>query len=250
MHVVPVTHLLVDFENLKPSPEQIALVRGDHYRLWIFHGPHQNKFDAPMVKAWQPLGERVDFVQSARQGKNALDFHVAFKLGALWQDRSATGSNANYVVVTGDGGFEALFEYMRAQGCVVAKAASIPEALTVADSWRPKEPAQAKPNRPSRGIIPAAKPASQKVAQSKAAVGLRKALAADDVPTIVAALRLYPKNRPGDRKALERYIVAGLGNKVTPEVAKAVVGQLEEQKFVRLGEKGLEYRIPKVKSTT
>lgn len=246
--MVTVTHLLVDFENLKPSPDQIALVRGDHYRLWIFHGPHQNKFDAPMVKAWQPLGERVDFVQSARQGKNALDFHIAFKLGALWQNQSTTGSTANYVVVTGDGGFEALFEHMRAQGCVIAKAASIAEALAVADSWRPKVSTQTKASRPSRGIIPAAKPVAQKIKQSAVVVGLRKVPATDDVPTIVAALRAYPKNRPGDRKALERYVVAGLGNKITPDVARAIVDQLENQKIVRFGEKEPEYRIPKVKA--
>lgn len=247
--MLPVTNLLVDFENLKPSPEEIALVRGDHYRLWIFHGPHQNKFDASMVRAWQPLGERVDFVQSARQGKNALDFHIAFKLGALWQGRSATGLAANYIVVTGDGGFEALFEHMRTLACTVGKAASIPEALAVADSWRPNQPAATTASRPSRGIIPAAKPVSQKASPTTAAVGLRKTVAAGDVPTIVAALRAHPKNRPGDRKALERYVVAGLGNKVAPGVARAVVDQLEHQKVVRIAQTGLEYRIPTAKST-
>jgi hypothetical protein len=58
-------HLLVDFENLKPSAADVALIRSGEYRFWAFHGPHQNKFDAALVKAWQPLGGRVDFVRSS-----------------------------------------------------------------------------------------------------------------------------------------------------------------------------------------
>ena len=78
-----VVHLLVDFENLRPPPADVARVRSGEFRLWVFHGPHQNKFDADLVKAWQPLGDRVDFVQSSKHGKNALDFHIAFTLGVL-----------------------------------------------------------------------------------------------------------------------------------------------------------------------
>ena len=124
-------HLLVDFENLKPSAADVALIRSEEYRLWVFHGPHQNKFEAALVKAWQPLGGRVNFAQSSKQGKNALDFHIAFKLGELFADERKTGRRASYVVVSGDGGFEPLFEYMRTQGCPVTLAGSIPDALAV-----------------------------------------------------------------------------------------------------------------------
>ena len=72
---MPLTHLLVDLENLIPTAEEIALVRAEQYRLWIFRGPDQNKYGAELVEAWQPLGERVKFVKCTRKGKNALDFH-------------------------------------------------------------------------------------------------------------------------------------------------------------------------------
>ena len=129
-------HLLVDFENLQPPPEHVARVRGESSHLWVFHGPHQNKFDAALVKAWQPLGDRVDFVQSSKHGKNALDFHIAFKLGELIADQRKTGRRASYVVVSGDGGFEPLFDYMRTQGCTVTRVGSIPDALAVPASTR------------------------------------------------------------------------------------------------------------------
>lgn len=252
-------HLLVDFENLKPSAADVALIRSGEYRLWVFHGPHQNKFDATLVKAWQPLGGRVDFVQSSKQGKNALDFHIAFKLGELFAGERKSGRRASYVVVSGDGGFDALIEYMRTQGCSVTLAGSIPAALTVpAPKELPVAPQSAALpiaqglQRPSRGIIPAVSqpaPASapKKRAAATATPAVRSSVAQGDVQTIVAELRAHPKNRPGDRAALERYIVARLGNKITSVAAKAVVVALEEQTVVSFNGTKAAYKIPKAK---
>lgn len=252
-------HLLVDFENLKPSPSDVALIRSEEYRLWVFHGPHQNKFDAALVKAWQPLGGRVDFVQSSKHGKNALDFHIAYKLGGLCANERRAGRRAYYVVVSGDGGFEPLFEYMRAQGCAVALAASIPEALAIkvpvstnATGGTASSAAPVPQPQLSQGTIPATLQPAQgsppkKKAVVNAAARVRSSMLDGDVTTIIAELRVHPKNRPGDRRALERYIVARLGNKVTPGVAGAVIGALEQQKVVSFNGKSIVYKVPKAK---
>jgi hypothetical protein len=251
-----VVHLLVDFENLKPSASDVDLVRSEEYRLWVFHGPHQNKFDASLVRAWQPLGTRVDFVQSSKHGKNALDFHIAFKLGELIADHRKSGRRASYVVVSGDGGFEPLFDYMRSEGCVVTRVGSIPDALAV-PALEPlfaqasaAPPVSQGPKRPFRGIIPGVSqpaPASapKKKAAAKAAATLRSSVVDDDMRTIVAELRAHPKNRPSDRAALERYIVARLGNKITSGAAKAIVGGLEQHKVVSFNGTKVAYKIPK-----
>jgi hypothetical protein len=252
-------HLLVDFENLKPLPRDVALIRSEEYRLWVFHGPHQNRFDAALVKAWQPLGGRVDFVQSSKHGKNALDFHIAYKLGELFANERAVGLRASYIVVSGDGGFEPLFEYMRTQGCAVTLVGSIPEALAIKVPASVKATGGAAPSaapfprqRPSRGIIPATpKPVQgsppKKKSVAKVAAGVRHSMVDSDVTTAIAELRAHPKNRPGDRAALERYIVARLGNKVTLAVAGAVIGELERQKVISFNGKSVVYKVPKAK---
>lgn len=79
------TYILVDFENVQPTAADIKLIRGADYRVRLFHGPHQNRFDAELVKALQPLGVQVEYIQCERNGKNALDFHIAFYVGRLVQ---------------------------------------------------------------------------------------------------------------------------------------------------------------------
>lgn len=249
----PLTYLLVDFENGQPTAAEIALVRAAELRLWIFHGPHQNKFGADMVRAWQPLGEKVRFIQSSKAGKNALDFHIAFYLGVLHRENSTAARPARYVVVTGDGGFDAIFDHMQGLGSAVGKAASIPEALALAESLRPAakdgEAAAVQPApRPSRGIIPAHDPAKVKKAGGTSTTSLRKTLAANDTETVLTELRAHPRNRPADRKALERYIVARLGNKVTVQVSQAVIKELERQGVVSFKGAKIDYKVPKAKA--
>ncbi len=244
------TYLLVDFENLQPLPADVELVRGEAYRLWVFHGPHQNKFSAELVKAWQPLGDQVKWVQSSKPGKNALDFHIAFHLGCLHFKMLDGGRPARYVVVSGDTGFDALFDHMRSLGCAVGKAPSIPAALVLAETMSPGQPGKAIPSAASNPAPPIAAPpapAPGKKAATKPAAVLRDALNGSDAETVIADLRAHAGNRPADRKALQRHIVSILGNKVTPQVAEAAIKVLEGRQIVRFNGSNVEYKVPNAK---
>ena len=272
----PLIYLLVDFENLQPSAADIARVRGEEYRLWIFHGPHQNKFAAEMVVAWQPLGDRVRFIQSTRTGKNALDFHIAFYLGQAQREDASTGRAARYVVVSKDGGFDALFDHMRSLGCSVDKATTIPDALDVAASLGPfiavevaegvagvrgaqfggrsatarasKDPAAPKGETLSAAAPHA--PAQPKKAATKSVSAARSKMTVEDVEKAITVLRGSPNNRPGDRVAMEHHIMCLLGNKVTMKVVRDVIAELEERKVVTFNGNGVEYKIPKAKKAS
>lgn len=132
----PTIHLFIDFENHQPPPADFEHVHDTPCQIWLFHGPHQNRFSAEVVTAWQPLGKRVRFIQSSRNGKNALDFHIAHALGMAQQQDAASGRQACYVVVSNDSGFDALFDHMRSLGAPAGRAASIPEALALAATLR------------------------------------------------------------------------------------------------------------------
>ena len=205
-------------------------MRGDEYRLWVFHGPHQNKFTAEMVVAWQPLGDRVRFIQSSKNGKNALDFHIAFCLGQAHQQDVVANRPGLYIIVSKDGGFDALFDYVRLLGARVGRTASIPEALnlskqflralpdsdggsqTLAMGTAPFNGATVKPQTVAKTT---AKKAVKKSTKKKATQP--KAKASSALEKVLAHLRANPKNRPTKRKALENHISCMVGGKVQKE---------------------------------
>jgi hypothetical protein len=267
---MPITYLLVDFENVQPTAADVALVRGDHYRFWVFRGPHQNKFDAAMVEAWQPLGDKVRFVRSSKAGKNALDFHIAFCMGGLVQEHAAaglaTGANPRFIVISNDGGFDALFDLVRTLGFTAAKAASIPEALGIAAAGTPGQtkpslttpsivaPASASPAMPAPTATKAPQKASasaQKHAPAKpTAKKAAKTVSADEAFTkLVDHLRAHPKNRPTTRKALERHIPSVIGATVAADVARALISRLESEGVATISDKEIQYKIPKSKKS-
>jgi len=126
-------YILIDFENIQPSAAEMGLIRGVDFHVRVFHGPHQNKFDADVVKALQPLGAQVEYVQCARKGKNALDFRIAFCLGQVVQQREAAVSpdrrQARFVVVSRDAGFDELLDHVRTLGFESVRVESIRDAL-------------------------------------------------------------------------------------------------------------------------
>lgn len=126
-------YILIDFENIQPSAAELSSIRGADYLVRMFHGPHQNKFDADVVKALQPLGAQVEYVQCARKGKNALDFRIAFCLGRIVQQRESAVSpirrRARFVVVSRDAGFDELLDHVRTLGFDCARVESIRDAL-------------------------------------------------------------------------------------------------------------------------
>lgn len=176
-------YILVDFENVQPTAADVSLIRGADYRVSIFHGPHQTKFDAEMVKALQPLGIQVDYVKCERKGKNALDFHVAFCLGRLVQEResadSALHKETRFSIVSKDAGFDALLGHVRALGYGATRVESIREALS---SDEPVDAAGAVEPTPVPVHTPTVAPALPSVATPTAA-------AASPVPAAAPAAK-------------------------------------------------------------
>ncbi len=210
-------HLLLDLENLAPSAEHLQLVRGSHLRLWVHYGPQQKNFKEDRVRAWQPLGDQVRFVQSAKSGKNALDLHIAFSLGEARQEDLRAGRQAHYVVISGDKDFDALFGYLRSLGVRIDRAESIPDALKLAGAEVPivavkRIPAQLvkKVPKPTAPV-----PAADSMAQRAELV--RK------------NLREHPKARPSTLKKLQRHIDSVLGHKVDEAGIAKVIELLEKK---------------------
>jgi hypothetical protein len=114
-----VNYLLVDYENVKPK--SLELLRGKSFRVLIFLGVNDKRIPVELVRSLQWLGKDVEYIQLAKGGKNALDFHIAFKLGEF----SHMDASAYFHVISKDTGYDPLIDYMRKQGILVCRSGSI-----------------------------------------------------------------------------------------------------------------------------
>ena len=70
------THIIVDFDNVKPSAADIALAHGKNLRLAIVRGPQPTRYEADLAETLHALGDQVSFSRCVKAGKNAADMQV------------------------------------------------------------------------------------------------------------------------------------------------------------------------------
>jgi hypothetical protein len=112
-------YVLVDCENVQ-SPA-LSLLKGEQFRVWIFLGQNNTKLKKELVLAMQQLRDRLEIIDMAGSGKNALDFHIAYYLGFL----SREDSNGFFHIISGDKGFDPLIAHLRSKHVFAARSESI-----------------------------------------------------------------------------------------------------------------------------
>lgn len=99
--------VLVDFENVQPK--DIGLLKDGPFKVKVFLGPNQSKIPVSLAAALQSLGENAEYIILETAGNNALDFHIAYYIGAL----SAADPMAFFHVISKDTGFDPLLKYLK-----------------------------------------------------------------------------------------------------------------------------------------
>jgi hypothetical protein len=254
------TYILIDFENVQPTAADMKLIRGADYRVRLFHGSHQNKFDAEMVKALQPLGVNLEYFQCERSGKNALDFHIAFCLGRLVQECEAAATQATtrekFFIVSKDGGFDTLLGHVRALRYGATRVGSVREALAfgeATDSAAATEPAAKtapppKKAAPSIAVTTPRKAPTAKAVLAKKVVKIatpppKEAEKPDPWSRTIGNLRDHPNNRPSTVRKLENQITAFLGNGASEAAVKGLMERLHREGIAVANGNKIEYKI-------
>ena len=76
-----INYVLVDYENVQVK--SLELLKEDCFQLRVFLGPNNTRLPIELVLAMQRFGERAEYIVLDNSGRNALDFHIAYYLGAL-----------------------------------------------------------------------------------------------------------------------------------------------------------------------
>lgn len=98
--------VLVDYENVQPK--DIDLLKNKPFNVKVFLGPHQSRIPVALAASLQSLGNNAEYITLEVAGKNAIDFHIAYYIGAL----SAVKPTAFFYIISKDTGFDPLLKYL------------------------------------------------------------------------------------------------------------------------------------------
>jgi hypothetical protein len=107
---VKTNFLLIDHENVQP--EGLPPANGGQFKVKVFLGSHQTRVNVNLARALQALGpDAVEYVTVEGNGRNALDFHIAYYIGRL----AAENPDAFFHIVSKDTGFDPLIRHLKAR---------------------------------------------------------------------------------------------------------------------------------------
>lgn len=112
-------YVLIDYENVQPK--NISLLAAEHFNVKVFVGQAQTKIPIELVSAMQALGTRGEYIVIAGNGKDALDFHIAYYIGRI----SCSDSDAFFHIIFKDTGFDPLIAHLKTKGILCKRSASI-----------------------------------------------------------------------------------------------------------------------------
>ncbi|MEN3111142.1 PIN domain-containing protein [Uliginosibacterium paludis] len=100
-------YVLIDYENVQP--EAMAVLNKEHFKVIVFVGANQAKVTFEVASVLQQMGERAEYIKITGNGSNALDFHVAYYIGAL----ASKEPDAYFHIVSKDTGFDPLITHLK-----------------------------------------------------------------------------------------------------------------------------------------
>ncbi|QIM63657.1 hypothetical protein A1D29_10330 [Pasteurellaceae bacterium Orientalotternb1] len=100
-------HILIDFENIQPTSEDLKPYPEDSH-IWLFLGKNQKTLSIEFCEALCRFGKNVHFRQMSKIGKNALDFYLSFYIGYI----TGVDDDPQIDIFSHDGGYDLLLQHL------------------------------------------------------------------------------------------------------------------------------------------
>lgn len=217
---VPGTHVLLDYENVQPTEDEVRALVPDAQQVWVFHGPHQRD----VAQRFASFGSDVTAVPISKTGKNALDFHLSFYMGYI----ASKNPGSVMVVIANDKGYEPMLEHARAMGFAVrrlahGKAKAAVKKTPAKKVAAKKAPAKKAAAKKVAANSPAAKQPAAKKAPAKAA---SKKTPAAPAAKKAPAKKVAAAKKSGSKAPVSAAAVGVANLQPAPSVAEAKAGSL------------------------
>lgn len=206
------TLLFVDYENVGKALD-LKLVP-EHVQVLVFFGASQQSVPRELLRTAHRMGPRFVQIDIEGQGKNALDFHVAYYLG----EQLAANAQADCIVLSKDKGFDVLIEHLKQRGFKVRGADSMAQAC----------------------------PSTAPKAATKAPAATSKSGANQASPLLLAIewlKSIQVRTRPLKRKGLIAHLYTHFRKKLTEQEIEQLVAELMTRKHISEADGKLAYHL-------
>ena len=113
--------MLIDYENVQP--EDIEALNKEYYKVKVFIGSSQSSLKTKLATAIHNMTDRAEYITINGNGKNALDFHIAFYIGQL----SMEEPYSFFHIISKDTGFDPLIRHLKDKKILACRSADISE---------------------------------------------------------------------------------------------------------------------------
>jgi hypothetical protein len=123
-------YIFIDFENVQET--ELERIANKPVKVTVVLGKAHTKLPIGLVKTIQQFSQQIQLVETALNGKNALDFVLANEIGVA----SAIDPSGYFHVISRDKGFDALVHHLKSRSLLAARHAvlsDIPVLMNVSE---------------------------------------------------------------------------------------------------------------------
>lgn len=114
-------YVLIDYENVQPK--NLTVLNDHQFKVIVFVGSNQSKVPFELASSLQALGDQAEYVKIDGNGRNALDFHIAFYIGQL----TVSDPKAYFHIISKDTGFDPLIRHLKTKKIFAQREKSLSE---------------------------------------------------------------------------------------------------------------------------
>jgi hypothetical protein len=169
-------YVLIDYENVQAI--ELDKIHGLNLNVWIFTGENQKKIPTDLVQNLLKVDPKPTLVVIDGNGKNALDFHIAFYLGEL----ATKDPNGFFHIISKDTGFDPLISHLKQKKIFCARESSIDDIPLIKYG---KTQSTSERIEIIKKKLPQARPRTMKSLKSSIQAIFLKALSEPDIDEII-----------------------------------------------------------------
>ena len=112
---IKINYIFIDYENVQPS--SFVLAKDFPFKVLLFIGANQTKIPIELVTSMHALGDNAEYIKIEGNGRNALDFHIAFYFGKIFEK----DPNGYFHIISKDSGFDVLIKHLKTQKVLIQR---------------------------------------------------------------------------------------------------------------------------------